>query len=39
VIDGPHAGQTGWMLAYGAVAQDGGKPVEMFDKAVICKSK
>lgn len=36
IIDGPHAGQTGWMLAFGAVGQDG-VPIEQFDKAVIAK--
>jgi hypothetical protein len=34
IIDGPHAGETGWMMAFGAHGEDG-TPVEQFDKAVI----
>lgn len=34
VVDGVHAGQEGWMLALGGVAQDG-VPIDQFDKAVI----
>jgi hypothetical protein len=34
IIDGPHAGESGWMLAFGAVGDDG-VPIEQFDRAVI----
>jgi hypothetical protein len=34
IIDGPHAGETGWMLASSADGQDG-EPIDLFDKAVI----
>jgi hypothetical protein len=36
VIDGPHAGETGWMLASSADGRDG-VPIDLFDKAVIPK--
>jgi len=36
IIDGPHAGETGWMLASSADGQDG-VPIDLFDKAVILK--
>ena len=36
IIDGPHAGETGWMLASSADGQDG-VPIDLFDKAVIPK--
>jgi hypothetical protein len=36
IIDGPHAGETGWMLASSADGQDG-VPIHLFDKAVILK--
>jgi hypothetical protein len=34
IVDGPQTGKTGWMLALGALA-DNGNPVEMFDGAVV----
>jgi hypothetical protein len=36
IMDGSHAGQKGWMLAFGGDGQDG-VPIEQFDKAVITK--
>jgi hypothetical protein len=36
IIDGPHAGKTGWMLASSADGQDG-VPIDLFDKAVMPK--
>jgi hypothetical protein len=36
IMDGSHAGQAGWMLAFGGVAQNG-VPIDQFDKAVITK--
>jgi len=36
ITSSPHAGQTGWVLAFGAVGQDG-VPIDQFDKAVISK--
>jgi hypothetical protein len=34
IIDGPHAGASGWMLAFGAVGDDG-VLIEVFDRAVV----
>jgi len=37
ILDGPHAGEAGWMLALG-VEDDNGHPVDQFDGAVIEES-
>jgi len=34
IMDGSHAGETGWMLSFGAHGEDG-IPIDQFDKAVI----
>jgi hypothetical protein len=38
IMDGPHAGETGWMLTEGAQGEDG-VPIDIFDGAVISISK